>query len=125
MGRAFRAVCESCGYTFPASEGGGFSFESLRCDQCGVQTAVEYEAIWDTYLAMLKGIKPLMPEPNGADWRTYPGEPITEEEYRCRVEAKAGECPCGGRFSFEAPLRCPACKSVSVADDGTHTIMFD
>src|SRR5262249_21785666 len=26
-------------------------------------------------------------EPNGADWRTYPGEPITRDEYRRRVEA--------------------------------------
>jgi hypothetical protein len=86
---------------------------------------VEYEAIWDTYLAMLKGVKPLMPEPNGADWRTYPGKPITMDEYRRRVEAKAGACPCGGRFTFDAPLRCPACGSASVADDGTRTIMFD
>jgi hypothetical protein len=101
-------VCRSCAHTFPASEGGGFDFESLRCDRCGAGTAVEYQAIWDTYLAMLKGIKPLMPEPNGADWRTYPGEPIT-----------------GGRFKFDAPLRCPACGSVSVVDDGTETIMFD
>ncbi|HEV3260463.1 MAG TPA: hypothetical protein VG013_26650, partial [Gemmataceae bacterium] len=68
---------------------------------------MEYEAIWDTYLAMLKGLKSLMPKPNGADWRTYPGEPITEDEYRRRVEAKAGACPCGGQFTFDAPLRCP------------------
>jgi len=86
---------------------------------------VEYGEIWDTYLAMLKGLRPLMPEPNGADWRTYLGEPITEDEYRRRVEAKAGACPCGGRFTFDAPLRCPACHSESVTDDGTRRIMFD
>jgi hypothetical protein len=125
MGRAFQAVCGSCGHVFVTSEGGGFSFESLRCDRCGADTAVEYEAIWDTYLAMLKGLKPLMPEPNGADWRTYPGEPITQEEYRRRVEAHAGACPCGGRFTFDAPLRCPACRSAEVADDGTGDIRFD
>lgn len=125
MGRAFQAVCNSCQHTFPASEGGGFSFESLRCDQCGTETSVNYEDIWDTYLAMLKGVKPLMPELNGADWRTYPGEPITKAEYRRRVEVKAGACPCGGRFTFDAPLRCPVSRSESVTDDGTRTVMFD
>jgi len=125
MGRAFQAVCQSCQHTFPASEGGGFRFEALRCDRCGTDTAVEYEAVWDTYLAMLKGLQTSMPEPNGADWRTYPGEPITEDEYRRRVEAHAGACPCGGRFTLDAPLRCPACRSESVADDGTSAIMFD
>lgn len=125
MGQAFQAVCGSCGHTFSASEGGGFNFEALRCDQCGTDTEIEYEAIWDTYLARLKGLKPLMTEPNGADWRTYPGEPITEDEYRLRVEVAAGACPCGGRFTLDAPLRCPACRSELVTNDGTLTIKFD
>src|SRR5262245_66179614 len=84
MGRAFQAVCGSCGHTFRASEGGGFNFEALRCDQCGTDTAVEYEAIWDTYLAMLKGNKSTLPEPNGADGQTYPGEPIKIGRASCR-----------------------------------------
>src|SRR5262245_16816323 len=125
MGRVFQAVCGSCGHTFRASEGGGFNFEALRCDKCGTPTAVEYEAIWDTYLAMLKGNKSILPEPNGADGQTYPGEPITKDEYRRRVEAAAGACSCGGRFTLDAPLRCPACRSEAVTDDGTDMIMFD
>lgn len=125
MGQAFQAVCGSCQHTFRASEGEGFHFTILRCDQCGNEEFVEYEDIWDTYLAMLKGLQTGMPELNGADWRTYPGDPITEDEYRRRVEAKAGECSCGGRFKFDAPLRCPVCRSESVTNDGTYTIMFD
>jgi hypothetical protein len=125
MGRAYQAVCKSCGHTFPASEGGGFSFESLRCDQCGEDTAVSHNDVWESYLAMLKGGNFAFPEPDGADGRTYQGEPITEGEFRRRVEAKAGICSCGGQFKFDAPLRCPACRSASVADDGTREIMFD
>src|SRR2546421_10982381 len=45
-------------------------------------------AIWDPYLAYLKGVKPLLPEMNGADWRMYPGEPISEEEYHRVVETE-------------------------------------
>ena len=86
---------------------------------------LDNEKIWDTYLAMLKGLQTMMTEPNGADWRTYPGEPITEDEYRRRVEAKAGACSCGGQFSFDAPLRCPSCRSDSVSDDRTRNIRFD
>ena len=125
MGQAFQAVCGSCQHTFPASEGGGFSFDALRCDRCGDDTAVAHKDVWDSYLAMLKGGNYALPEPDGADGRTYPGEPITHDEYRHRVEEKAGACPCGGRFTFDAPMRCPVCRSPDVADDGTRAIMFD
>ena len=125
MGRAYQAVCGSCEHTFRVSEGGGFSFDALRCDQCGEETTVSHKDVWESYLAMLKGGNFSMPEPDGADGRTYPGEPITDEEYRRRVEAKAGTCSCGGQFRFDAPLRCPVCRSTSVADDGTYGIMFD
>jgi hypothetical protein len=32
-------------------------------------------------------------------------------EYRQEVEAIVGSCPCGGRFRFNAPVRCPKCRS--------------
>jgi DNA-directed RNA polymerase subunit N (RpoN/RPB10) len=125
MGRAFQAVCKSCQHTFPAEEGGGFSFDLVRCDRCGRAAAVQHEDVWDSFLAMLKGLQTMLPEPDGADWRTYPGEPITKDEYHRRVAAKAGACPCGGRFAHDAPLRCPSCGSESVADGGSRRILYD
>jgi hypothetical protein len=125
MARSFQAVCKSCQHIFPAEEGGCISFELLRCRKCGRAKEVLYEDIWDTYLALLKGMQPELPELNGADWRTFSGEPITNREYRRRVVAKAGVCSCGGRFSFNAPLRCPSCGSDSVADDGSCSLLID
>lgn len=125
MGRAFRATCESCLHSFPVSEGGGINFELLRCNTCGREEEVMYKDIWDTYLALLNGMQTIMPEMNGADGSTFPGEPITKREYRRRVVAKAGACSCGGRFTFNAPVRCPSCGSLAVADDGTLSVNFD
>ena len=85
---------------------------------------VEYEVIPDTYLAFLKGLQTSMPELNGADWRTFDGPPITEEEYQRVVEQKAGTCTCGGRFAFDMPVRCPACRSDAATDLGTF-IRYD
>lgn len=125
MGRAFQAKCAACQHTFPASEGGGVRYECVRCKKCGRDEDVPHEDLGDIYLAYLKGLNPVLAEMDGADGRTYPGEPITRREFRRRVVAKAGVCGCGGQFSFTAPLRCPACGSEAVADDGTRSIRFD
>ncbi len=119
MGRVFEAECVACHNTFRADEGGGALFQGVGCDLCGKREGVMYEDIWDTYLAMLKGLHTGMPELNGADWRTYAGDPITKEEYRRRVEHRAGMCACGGKFLIDAPIRCPECGSDSVTDQGT------
>jgi len=37
--------------------------------------------------------------------------PIDEDIYHLGVEDYAGKCACGGAFTFEAPPRCPKCKS--------------
>jgi hypothetical protein len=124
MGRSFQAVCNTCHHHFRANEGGGIHFELLRCSVCGQAKSVPLQAIWDSYLAYLKGVKPLLPEMNGADWRTYPGEPISKEEYHRVVETEAGMCSCGGQFSFKAPPRCPACRSDAI-ERGKTTIFYD
>jgi len=125
MGRCFQAACGTCRHTFMVTEGGGFSFDALRCNRCGADTTVAHADVSDDYLAMLKGFGCEGTEPDGADWRTYPGEPITNDEYRRRVEVKAGVCPCGGQFSYDAPPRCPACRSDAVTDNKLESIRFD
>ena len=125
MGRSFQAKCAACQHTFPASEGGGVCFQSLRCKRCGEDRDVSHDDIRDAYLAYLKGLNCMMAELDGSDGRTYHGEPITRREFRRRVLATVGTCECGGRFSYNAPLRCPACKSTEVSDDKTRNIRFN
>jgi hypothetical protein len=40
------------------------------------------------------------------------------------VEAAAGSCECGGRFTFDAPPRCPRCRSTHI-EEGPPTILYD
>lgn len=50
----------------------------------------------------------------GADRRVqpeYPGEPLSEDEYHAAVEAALEPCACGGAFRYDAPARCPSCRS--------------
>jgi predicted Zn-ribbon and HTH transcriptional regulator len=51
-------------------------------------------------------------------------EPISETQYNHRVEAIAGKCRCGGRYLFNAPPRCPKCRSTDV-EEGEITAMYD
>ena len=41
MGSLYQARCLSCSKDFELSEGGGFQFELLRCDQCGETQSVK------------------------------------------------------------------------------------
>jgi hypothetical protein len=47
---------------------------------------------------------------------TYPGEPLSEEAYHREVERLLGPCGCGGEFSFDAPVRCPRCRSTAIKE---------
>ena len=54
------------------------------------------------------------------------GDPLDEKAYHAAVEATAGRCGCGGRFTLEASPRCPRCGSASYEEDpdGEH-VHFD
>ena len=43
----------------------------------------------------------------------YQGEPLNRDEYHAVAEATLEACPCGGHFRYDAPARCPTCRSTS------------
>jgi Zn finger protein HypA/HybF involved in hydrogenase expression len=85
MGRAFNAVCRNCKQEFEASEGGGMLYVQLRCDRCGQPKDYNIEE-----LAHL-------------DFR--------REDFEAQVEKMAGNCNCGGAYTWLAKPRCPNCGS--------------
>lgn len=80
----------------------------------------------DIHLGFVKGLSgPYAVARSKMDRRIqaeYPGEPLTEAEYHTAVEATLKPCQCGGRFRYDAPPRCPTCRSTSEAWDGDRRI---
>jgi hypothetical protein len=128
VGQTFEAECRDCGKPFRSAEGGGFSFHLLHCDTCGDPKALSFEEIGEPHLRYLKGLKGPYCIPSAEHDREVrqhdPGEPISEEEYHRQAEAIAGNCHCGGRFHFDAPVRCPNCRSANVRR-GKSLICYD
>ena len=122
MGHEFSAECTSCHSNFTVSEGGGFSFHLLRCEECGKDKSVGFEQLGEIHLRYLKGLPgPYAVVSTEADKHVrenYKGEPLSEDEYHRAVESSLRKCRCGGRFSFDAPPRCPKCKSVEFTNTG-------
>ena len=103
------------------SQGGGFCFHLLHCDQCGKEKSIGFDELGEVHLRYLKGLSgPYSIATRDHDKEVqerYPGEPLSEAEYDLKVEEVAGKCKCGGRFSFDAPARCPLCKSDDYRED--------
>lgn len=102
MGHTLKAKCLDCGYKFPIDKGRGFFFHLLRCDKCGGTKSIGFDEL-------------------GEQTRD---NSIGCGKYNQQVEAFAGKCKCGGRFLFDAPLRCPKCRSTNIKE-GEITIMYD
>ena len=121
MGETTEALCNECGHSFSVSNGGGFTFHLLRCNQCGETKPVLFEEIADLHFRYLKGLPgPYSVVTSGRDeWikEDYDGEPISEEEYYRGVEEFAGGCDCKGEYRMEAPPRCPKCYSSNIEGD--------
>ena len=47
-----------------------------------------------------------------------------DEDQKHRIASNLVGCPCGGRFSFANPLRCPRCKGVLSAPMSPRGIYF-
>jgi hypothetical protein len=86
MGTQYTAICRQCGTTFSVSEGGGFRFHLLHCEECGQEKSVDEEEMGSAF--------------------------ATDEAVQdAWIEQHVPPCPCGGRFTMEASPRCPGCRS--------------
>ena len=128
MGHTRKAKCLNCGKKFSIQHGGGFHFHRLRCDTCGESKSVGFDQIDELHSRYIKGL----PGPYCIAGSEHDAEiqgcasiePISEADYKTGVEALAGNCNCGGQFRFDAPLRCPECKSTNIKE-GEITEMYD
>ena len=123
MGSEFEARCRRCNHTFSVMQGGGMAFHLLRCDKCGKEKSVGFREAIDLHNQSLSardstttGVRDdYIPEDT-------PGPGLTEAD----TEALLGKHRCGGRFRFDAPPRCPKCRSTEVAlDENGPTLMYD
>jgi predicted Zn-ribbon and HTH transcriptional regulator len=129
MGHSFKAKCKSCGFKFKVEIGGGFTFHLLHCDACGKSKAMSFDEIGEPNLRYKKGLPgPYSVATSEFDKHVrenYPGEPLSEEEYHSIVEDMAGSCKCGGKYKFDAPPRCPKCKSDEFEDTKEDFVCYD
>lgn len=128
MGHEAEATCLDCGKTFTVAHGGGFSFHLVRCDECGKAKSMNFEDLGEIHLRYVKGMKgPYCIASSEHDeyvQKHVPVEPISEDEYHKEIETLAGECECGGKYTLDAPPRCPQCRSAQL-EEGGPTIMYD
>lgn len=128
MGHQVQAKCLDCGSTFTVDHGGGFFFHLLRCDQCGQIKSIAFRDLGELHVRYVKGLSiPYCTASAESDRQIQehaPVEPISQEEYYRRIETIAGKCECGGQYTFEAPVRCPQCRSTRI-EEGEPTIYYD
>lgn len=132
MGSAMSYRCLACGTDFRIFSGGGFFFDRLQCDACGSSRSVSHEEMGDIHLAFVKGL----PGPYAVSRRnldqhikeTFQGPALDRDAYHAAVEASLEPCICGGRFRYDAPARCPGCRSTQEqwdADDRMPVMLYD
>ena len=132
MGSATGYICRTCEAHFTARDGGGFMFDLLHCDACGATRSVSHQELGDIHLGFVKGLPgPYAVARAAMDRRiqaTYPGKSLTRDEYHAAAEATLEPCACGGRFRYDAPARCPGCRSTDDqwdADPEARTMHYD
>lgn len=122
MGVLRKAKCRKCNKSFEVHDGGGFIFHMLRCDTCGKEKQVLFNKLGDLHFRYLMGLNMpySMVTPPIDDFirNTYPGKLLSENEYHRLVSEKVGKCRCGGNYTFDAPFRCPKCRSTEIDDLG-------
>lgn len=105
MGRFVRTTCSDCGKVARQIDGALMAGYRPRCVKCG--------------RARLVPVEKLDSEPEA---QVAPGELVDEDlddQWRRkeeRVSELAGTCKCGGRFTEDAPLRCPLTRASHVVE---------
>src|SRR4051812_44691109 len=111
MGSATGMICRVCTTAFQVNGDGGFYFDLLHCDAYGKTQSVRHQDLGEVHLRFVKGLRtPYAMARAEMDRRIqaeYPGEPLSRDEYHAAAEATLDPCPCGGRFRYGAPPRCP------------------
>lgn len=130
MGTEYGAICNNCGKKFTIRDGGGFFFHLLHCDKCGKDKSISFKEIGEPHLKYIKGLEgPYCMVSRDSDkyiQENYPGKPLSKEEYHSIIEDILGKCMCGGALKFNAPPRCPKCKSTDFRSDPEgDIIMYD
>ncbi len=129
MGCSYHVKCKQCGYDFDVNSGGGFFFHLLHCDSCGEDKSIGFDEIGEPHLRYVKGLPgPYCVVSSSLDKHikdNYPGEPMSDEEYHAAVEQISGGCSCGGSYKFDAPPRCPKCKSADLESDANLFLLYD
>jgi len=117
LGSLVGYTCRRCGTEFGVRNGGGFWFDLLHCDRCGQDRNISHEDLGDIHLAFVKGLAgPYAVSRSALDRHiqaTFTGAPLDRDAYHAAAEATLEPCACGGRFRYDAPARCPVCRSTS------------
>ncbi len=124
MGIEFEARCKDCGAILSIGCVSGDDFSLLlRCDICGGEKPIrddETEEIRSKDLKRLSLPDHVASSDHDKGMKeNYQGELVSEEEYLREVERIAGKCKCGGNPKFDAPPRCPKCRSKNIAQVGS------
>ena len=129
MGVQREGKCLECGEAFTVSAGGGFSFHLVRCEACGETKSIGTDEI-EPLLASYQSDLLMRCYTAGSVAQDYYAkkhwdpDKAAEEKYKRSVEDFSGDCACGGKFTFDAPLRCPACHSTHI-ELGEITLFYD
>jgi hypothetical protein len=109
--------------------GGGFMFHLVRCDRCGRTKSILFDDLGELHLRYLKGLQApycIASLDHHQKVREHAQvAPISEDEHGHGIEAIAGKCGCDGKFTLDAPPRCPKCHSMQVQEDETPLAMYD
>ena len=113
--------------------GGGFNFELVRCDKCGKTKSITFEKLdklrqkyRQRVLKSLQGPFPIAtPEHDEEVRRQALAGAKSGFDSNREINMVAGKCRCGGKFSLDAPPRCPKCHSTRIENNNNSVTLYD
>ena len=104
------AMCLDCSDIFRMEQGGGF-FHLFHCDKCGHIKSIGFDERGELYIRYFENNAGYFSAARVEHYqfvRRSPHEgPIGKEKFHKCIEALAGNCTCGGRFTFDTPFALP------------------